>query len=202
MNPIARLFHWLGPAGRLRRRARHTDDAHDRARLLLTAAELDPTPNGRLEAAVALAGAGRLPESAECWRRVIQLDPLRIPDDAQIAALLPVLPQVASELLAGLTRGEPRSRRHWKLERRGSFDGEERWRLEQEAFDTMDELLPTLRYIALAVAHTASAPGRLRIDCDCLTRDSEAYLPVEQIGEAIVEWDEERRITEVRVQGK
>jgi tetratricopeptide (TPR) repeat protein len=202
MNPITRFFHWLGPAGRLRRRARGTGDAHERAELLLRAAELDPTPDGRLEAAAALAQAGRLAESAECWRGAIRLDPVRIPDERQIAALVPVLPQVASELLAGLARGEPRSRRHWKLERRGSFDGEERWRLEQEAFDTMDELLPTLRYIALAVAHTASAPGRLRIDCDCLTRDSEAYLPVEQIGEAIFDWDEERRIADVRVQRK
>ena len=125
---------------------------------------------------------------------------MRIPGEAQIAALVSVLPQVASEVLDGLSRGNPRSRKHWKLERRDSFDGEERWRLEQEAHDTMDALLPALRYIALAVAHTSAAPGRLRIDCDCLTRDGEAYLPIEQMGEAIISWHEGRRVTGVRVQ--
>jgi tetratricopeptide (TPR) repeat protein len=201
MNPITRLFPWLGSAGRLRRRARNTRDASERAELLLRAAELDDTAGARLEAAVALAQAGRLAESAECWRRAIRLDPVRIPAEVQIAGLIPVLPQVASEVLDGLSRGNPRSRKHWKLERRGSFDGEERWRLEQEAHDTMDALRPTLRYIALAVAHTSAAPGRLRIDCDCLTRDSEAYLPIEQLGEAVITWDEARRITDARVQG-
>jgi len=201
MNSITRLFPWLGGAGRLRRRARSTRDANERAALLLRAAELDDTAGAHLEAAAALAQAGRLAESAACWRRAIRLDPLRMPGEAQIAALLPVLPQVASEVLGGLSRGNPRSRKHWKLERRGSFDGEVRWRLEQEAFDTMAGLVPTLRYIALAVAHSSPAPGRLRIDCDCLTRDSEAYLPIEQLGEAVITWDETRRITNVRVQG-
>lgn len=200
MNPIARLFHSLGSAGRLRHRAHDTRDATERAALLLRAAVLDDTPGGHLEAAVALAQADRLAESAESWRRAIQIDPVRIPDEAQVAALMPVMPQVAREVLDGLSRGNPGSRKHWKLERRGSFDGEERWRLEQETFDTMDALLPTLRYIAAAVAHTSAAPGRLRIDCDCLTRDSEAYLPVEQLGEAVISWDEARRITDARVQ--
>src|SRR6185295_18377743 len=125
----------------------------------------------------------------------------RIPDEAQAAALEPVFPRVAREVLDGLTREGLRSKKHWKLVRRGSFDGEERWRLEQEKHDTMDELLPTLRYIALAIAHTAAAPGRLRIDCDRPNDDSEAYLSIVQMGEAIITWDDQRRITDVKVQG-
>ena len=120
--------------------------------------------------------------------------------DAQVAALQPVFPGVARALLDGLSRERPSGRRHWKLERRGSFEGEERWRLEQEAHDTIDALLPTLRYVALAIAHTSGAPGRLRIDCDRLNPDSEAYNPILQMGEAVLAWDEARRITGVRVQ--
>jgi len=111
-----------------------------------------------------------------------------------------VLPRVAQALLDGLSSGsQSRGTRHWRLERRGSFEGEERWRLEQEAHDTMDALLPTLRYVALLVAHTSGAPGRLRIDCDLLTRDSEAYDPIVQMGEATVACDGERRITDLKV---
>ncbi|MFL5539473.1 MAG: hypothetical protein ACJ8J0_10800 [Longimicrobiaceae bacterium] len=175
MNPVSRLFGWFG-------------------------GKLDDTPASRMGAAVALAQADRYDESAESWRRAIALDPRRIPDEAQAAALEPVFPRVAREVLDGLTRDGVRSRKHWKLVRRGSFEGEERWRLEQEKHDTMDELLPTLRYIALAVAHTSAAPGRLRIDCDRPNDDGEAYLPIVQMGEAIVTWDESRRIGDVKAQ--
>ena len=175
MNPVSRLFGWVGR-------------------------KLDDTPASRMEAAVALARAGRYDESAESWRRAIALDPRRIPDEAQVAALEPAFPHVAREVLNGLTREGLRSRKHWKLVRRGSFEGEERWRLEQEKHDTMDGLLPALRYIALAVAHISAAPGRLRIDCDRPNDDSEAYLSIVQMGEAIVTWDSDRRITAVKVQ--
>jgi hypothetical protein len=50
------------------------------------------------------------------------------------------------------------------------------------------------------IAHTSSAPGRLRIDCDRLNDDSEAYNPIIQMGEAVLTWDESRRIAGVRVQ--
>jgi hypothetical protein len=200
MNPIGRVFHWLGRAGRLRRRARAVADASARAGLLLQAAELDDVPGGHLEAAVALAEAGRHDASAASWRRAIALEPVLIPRETQVAALLPVLPRVAREVLDGLSRGTPRAGKHWKLERRGGFEGEERWRLEQEAHSTMDELLPTLRYVAVAIAHTAGAPGRVRIDCDRPNDDSEAYLDVVQMGEAVIAWDEARRIASVRVQ--
>ena len=200
MNPVARLFRRIA-AGRLRRRARAAAaDANERAGLLLRAAELRDVPRLHLEAAVALAQAGRHAESAASWLRAIEQEPLLIPGDAQVAALQPVLPGVARALLDGLSREQPGGRRHWKLERRGSFEGEERWRLEQEAHDTMDALLPTLRYVALAIAHTSAAPGRLRIDCDRPNPDSEAYNPILQMGEAVVAWDETRRITDMRVQ--
>jgi len=156
-------------------------------------------PKRRLAAAAQLAQAGRLDESAESWLAAVGQKPLLVPDEAQLAALGPVLPRVARRLLDGLTRAPDRGK-HWKLERRGSFDGEERWRLEQERHGTMDELLPTLRYVALVVAHTSAAPGRLRIDCDRPNPDSEAYLPIEQMGEAVITWDEDRRITGSRVQ--
>ena len=174
MNPVSRLFGWFGR-------------------------KLDDTPASRMAAAVALARAGRYDESAESWRRAITLDPRRIPDEAQAAALEPVFPRVAREVLDGLTRDGVRSRKHWKLVRRGSFEGEERWRLEQERHSTMEELLPTLRYIALAVAHASAAPGRLRIDCDRPNDDSEAYLSIVQMGEAIITWDDQRRIIDMRV---
>lgn len=157
-----------------------------------------PRAGRHLEDAAALARAGRLAESAESWRRAIALDPLHVPTEAQLAALEPVMPQVAREVLDGLTRGS--GRRDWKLERRGSFDGEERWRLMQAKHDEMEALLPALRYLALAIAHTAAAPGRLRVDCDCPNDDSEAYMEILQMGEAIIAWDESRRITEVRLQ--
>lgn len=175
MNPVSRIFRWFG-------------------------GKLDDTPANQMKAAVALAQAGRFDESAESWRLAIALDPRRIPDEAQVAALGPVFPLVAREVLDGLSREGLRSRKHWKLVRRGSFEGEERWRLEQERHSTMDELLPTLRYIALAVAHTSAAPGRFRIDCDRPNDDSEAYLSIVQMGEAIITWDAGHRIIDMKVQ--
>jgi|GEM_PF-4935488 len=198
MNPVGNLLRRIA-AGRLRRRARGTADANERAALLLQAAQLRDAPRLHLEAAAALAEAGRHAESAASWQRTIEREPLLIPGETQVAALLPVVPRVARAVLDGLSRESSRGRR-WKLERRGSFDGEERWRLEQEEHDTMDALLPTLRYVALAVAHTSGAPGRLRIDCDRPNPDSEAYNPVVQLGEAIITWDEGRRITGVKMQ--
>lgn len=171
MNPVSRLFSWF------RRK-------------------VDDTPASRMKAAVALAQAGRHDDAAEGWLRAVEQKPLLIPSEMQLAALQPVLPRVAQRLLDGLVRS---SGKRWKLERRGSFDGEERWRLEQERHSTMEELLPTLRYIALVVAHTSAAPGRLRIDCDRPNDDSEAYLPIMQMGEAIISWDDQRRITDVRL---
>jgi len=198
------LFRWIGKswkAGTLRRRARRTADPNERAELLLDAAKLDELPSLWLEAAVALAQAGRLDQSAESWRRAIELKPVHIPAEAQVAALLPVFPLVAHPVLDGLTGGRRGFLDHrWKLERRGSFDGEERWRLEQELYGEMNDLLPALRYIALAVAHTSGAPGRLRIDCDRQERDTDSYLDIAQMGEVIITWDESRRITSVRVQ--
>ncbi|MFL5382680.1 MAG: hypothetical protein ACJ8GN_09230 [Longimicrobiaceae bacterium] len=155
-------------------------------------------PKQRLAAAAQLAQAGRLDESAESWLAAVERKPLLVLDEAQLAALGPVLPRVARRLLDGLTRAPDRGK-PWKLERRGSFDGEERWRLEQERHGTMRELLPALRYLALLIAHTSGAPGRLRIDCDRPNPDSEAYLPIEQVGEAIITWDEACRITDVKV---
>ncbi|HET7231301.1 MAG TPA: hypothetical protein VFJ16_14930 [Longimicrobium sp.] len=201
---IGRFFRWIGngrAAGKLRHRAGKTADAAERAELLLAAARLDDTAGGYLEAAVALAQAGRLDESAGSWRRAIDLKPLLIPSEAQLAALAPVLPQVARDVLDALSSHDrKRLGEHWKLERRGSFDGEERFRLEQERHDSLNDLFPTLRYLALAVAHTTGAPGRLRIDCDRLNPDSEAYNPIVQMGEAIVTWDAGRRITDARLQ--
>ena len=198
MNLVARFFRWIG-ARKLRRQARATTDAGKRADLLSHVAELDDRPDSHLEAAVALARTGRHAESAAAWLRAIEREPLLVPGEAQVAALLPVLPRVARAVLDGLSR--PGSgRRRWRLERRGSFDGEERWRLEQEAHETMDALLPTLRYLAQAIVHTSGAPGRLRIDCDRPNDDSEAYNPIIQMGEAIITWDAERRITAVKVQ--
>ena len=40
----------------------------------------------------------------------------------------------------------------------------------------------------------------LRIDCDRPNDDSEAYLSIVQMGEAIVTWDESRRIIDMKVQ--
>lgn len=198
------LFRWVGTgwkAGRLRRRARRTADPNARAELLLEAAKLDGLPGVWLEAAVALAQAGRLDQSAESWRRAIEIKPVLVPAEAQIAALFPVFPRVAGQVLDGLTGDRRGFLDHFsKLERRGSADGEERWRLEQDRYGEMKELLPTLRYIALAVAHTAGAPGRLRIDCDRKERDSDTYLDIAQLGEVIIAWDENRAITSVRVQ--
>ena len=198
MNPIGNFLHRIA-AGRLRRRADGTANANARAELLLQATKLRDDPDLHLEAAAALAQAGRLAESAASWQRAIEQRPLLIPSEAQIDALLPVLPRVAQTVLDGLSRESSQGRR-CKLERRGSFDGEERWRLEQEEHDTMDALLPTLRYVALVVAHTSGAPGRLRIDCDRPNPDSEAYNPILQMGEAIITWGEDRRISGVKVQ--
>ena len=149
-----------------------------------------------LRATAALAASGRHDEAAASWRRAIGLHPVLIPDAGQLSTLLPVLPRVAREVLDGLSRGDG----HWTLERRGAFDGEERSRLQQDRHDTMEALLPTLRFLAAAVAQVADAPGRLRIDCDRPNDDSEAYMEVLQMGEAVFAWDAERRVTDERVQ--
>lgn len=199
MNPIIRLAHWIGRPGRLRRQARNTTDAGERASLLSQAAEGSTDAAVHLEAAAALAQAGRHADAMASWRRCLHLQPLRVPTDAQLAALDAVMPQVAQEVLDTLV--SPRkTRRHWKMERRGTLDGEERWRMEQETHWTFAELMPTLRYIALAVAHTTAAPGRLRIDCDRLERGGDEDDRMLQMGEAIVTWDGDRRITNIRVQ--
>ena len=201
---LGRLIRWIG-AGRkaatLRRQARRTADPNQRADLLLRAATLDDLPSLCLEAAAALAQVGRLDESAGCWRRALTLKPVLVPSAAQVEALLPVLPRMAREVLDGLADGHPGFLDfRWKLERRGSLDGEERWRLEQEKIDGMEQLLPTLRYIALLVAHTTGAPGRVRIDCDLYDNDTDSYQEIHALGEAIISWDGDRRITDVRVQ--
>jgi hypothetical protein len=136
--------------------------------------------HAELRAAAALAAAGRHDEAAASWCRAIQLHPVLVPDAAQVTALLPVLPRVAREVLDGLAREDG----CWRLERRGSLDGEESWRLVQARHDTMEALLPTLRFLAAAVAQVADAPGRLRVDCDRPNDDSEAYMEVLQMGEA------------------
>ncbi|HEU4560644.1 MAG TPA: hypothetical protein VFS20_22520 [Longimicrobium sp.] len=201
MNPVSVLVGWgrnARAAKKLRRQARDTADPGRRAELLLEAAKLADVPSAYMEAAVALAEARRYDECAASWRRAIQLKPVLIPGETQVAALEPVLPQVAREVLDGLSRGPGLLEHHWKLQRRGAFDGEERWKLEQEAHETMSDLLPTLRYIALAVAHTAGAPGRVRIDIDRMERDSETNL-MGQMGEAIFTLDDACRIIDVRI---
>lgn len=201
---LGRLIRWIGAsrkAGTLRRQARRTADPNQRAELLLDAAKLDDIPSLRLEAAVALAQAGRHEESAWSWRRAIELKPAHVPSGEQIGALLPVLPRVARAVLDGLASADRTLLdQRWKLERRGSFEGEERWHLLQERYDQMEHLLPTLRYIALAVAHSGGAPGRVRIDCDVYDPDPDSYLEIRQLGEVVISWDESRHITNVRVQ--
>jgi hypothetical protein len=154
------------------------------------------TAKQRLAAAAEHARAGRFDEATQSWVRAVELKPQLIPNDAQLAALEPALPRVARQVLDQLSVPT----KHWKLERRGSLDGEERWRLEQDKHWTMAKLAPTLHYVALVIVHTSAAPGRLRIDCDRIDDDSEAYLPLQQMGEAVITWDEARRITDVRVQ--
>jgi hypothetical protein len=145
----------------------------------------------RLSAAAALAAAGRVQEAAESWRQALAGDPLHLPSEAQLAALEPVLPLIAIEVRDALLRAS----KGWTLQRRGCFDGEERWRLEQARHDSMEDLQPTLRFVALVIAHTSPAPGRLRIDCDWQNDDSEAYLALSQLGEALFTWDEARRVS-------
>lgn len=201
---LGRLIRWIGDgrrAGALRRQALGTEDVGRRAELLRAAVELDDLPSLCLEAAVALAQAGGLDESAECWIRALKVKPGPIPTDEQIDALHPVLPRAAREVLGRLEHGPDGFLDHrWMLERRGSFDGEERWRLEQEEIDEMERLAPTLRYVALLVAHTSAAPGRVRIDCDLYDRDTDSYQEIRQLGEAIMSWDENRRISGVQMQ--
>jgi hypothetical protein len=133
---LGRFFRWIGSgraAGKLRRRPRTTADANECAELLLDAARLYDGPTVHLEAAVALAEANRVEERAICWRRAVELKLLLLPTDAQLAALASVLRQTAGDVLASLTsRDRKLLGQHWKPEWRGSFDGEERWRLEQE----------------------------------------------------------------------
>lgn len=204
MNPISRLVHWFGSARearRLRKLARHAAEPAERVALLERAVALDDTPAARMELAVACARCGWLDRAAASWKRAVELKPVTLPSNEEVAALTPVLPLAAREVLAAMMDGRRSfGDRHWKLERRGTADGEERWRLEQESAWTMDELLPRLRFIALVIAHTAGAPGRVRIDCDRFETDSEAPSEIVQVGEAIVSWDEQRRITQVRVQ--
>jgi hypothetical protein len=178
----------------LARRARTSEDSAERAALLVQAAASHGTAERHLEAAAALAAAGRLAASAQSWRQALARDPLQLPSDAQLAALSPVLPLVAVEVRDALLRGTT----GWTLQRRGCFAGEERWRLEQARHDSMDALLPTLRYLALVIAHTSPVPGRLRIDCDWQNDDSEAYLALSQLGEALFSWDEARRVSALR----
>jgi hypothetical protein len=171
MNPISLLSRWFGG-----------DDA-----------------SAQIKVAVAAAQGGRLDAAAESWRRAVAMQPVLIPSEAEMAALAPVLPLVAREVLARLASADGTGKRGWKLERRGAFDGEERWKLLQERFDELPKLVPTLRFVAQAIAHTADAPGRVRFDCDRPERDTEAYLDVVQMGEVVISWDESRRITDVMV---
>ena len=203
MNPVSRIFRWIGSgatAAKLRREARRTADPAERVTLLERAVALDDLPTARMELAVAAAQCGLLDTAAASWRRAVEMRPLLVPSDADLAALAPVLPLVAHDVLAAMT-GDRRGflEHHWKLERRGSFDGEERWKMEQEEQPTMRDLLPTLRLIASAVAHTAAAPGRVRIDCDLFVNDSDLYNPVSQMGEAIIAWDAERRLADITI---
>ncbi|HEX6751875.1 MAG TPA: hypothetical protein VF092_31560 [Longimicrobium sp.] len=203
MNPVSRVFRWIGggaTAAKLRRHARRTADPAERVTLLERSVALDDLPTTRMELAVAAARCGLLDTAAANWRRAVEMRPLLLPSEADLAALAPVLPLVAKDLLAAMTGGRKGFlEHHWKLERRGSFDGEERWKVEQEEQPTMRDLLPTLRLIALAVAHTAAAPGRVRIDCDLYVNDSDLYNPVSQMGEAIIAWDAERGLTDVAI---
>ncbi|HSU17231.1 hypothetical protein [Longimicrobium sp.] len=203
MNPISRFFHWIGKgraAGRLRRQARRAAEPADRVALLERAVALDDSASTWMELAVAAARCGRLGQAAESWRRAIAMQPVLIPPDAEMAALAPVLPLVAGDLLAAVSGGRRAfGDRRWKLERRGAFDGEERWKVEQERASEMKELLPALRFVAQAISHTAGAPGRVRFDCDRLERDSDAYNEIVQMGEVLIRWDESRRITGVDV---
>jgi hypothetical protein len=204
VNPISRLFRWVGgvrAAGRLRRQARRAAEPADRVALLERAVALDDIPSARMELAVAAARCGWLDEAAASWRRAVEMKPVLIPDDEQMAALAPVLPLVASDVLAAMTSGRRGFMdHHWKLERRGALDGEERWKVEQEAAWEMKELLPKLRFLAQVIAHTAGAPGRVRFDCDRLDRGSDTSDEIVQMGEAVFSWDESRGITGVTVQ--
>jgi hypothetical protein len=190
------LLGWIEAAG-LSRRARQTADPVQRAELLVRAAAGHGTAARHLEAAVALAQAGRTAESAESWRKSIARDPLLIPDRTQLDALRSVVPTVAPEIVKALIHDRG-ARAKWRLQRRGCFDGEERWRLEQAGQDTLDALLPTLRYLALLIAQISAAPGRLRLECDWQNDDDEAYLPITQLGEVLFAWDESRQPGEPR----
>jgi hypothetical protein len=202
VNPISRLIRSFGngrAAGKLLRQARRTAEPAECVALLERAVALDDVPSVRMELAVAEAQCGRLDAAAESWRRAVAMKPVLIPSEAEMAALTPVLPLVAREVLAGLASADGSGKRAWKLERRGAFDGEERWKLLQERFDELPELVPTLRFVAQAIAHTAGAPGRVRFDCDRPERDSEAYLDIVQMGEVVISWDESRHITDINV---
>jgi hypothetical protein len=203
VNPISRLFRWFGDAreaGRLRKRARRTAEPAERVALLDRAVALDDSASARMELAVACARCGWLDRAAASWNRAIQLKPVTLPSDEEVAALTPVLPLAARDVLRAMMHGRRSfGDRRWKLERRGALDGEERWRLEQESGWTMEELLPTLRFVALVIAHTADAPGRVRIDCDRFDAGSDGPTEIIQVGEAIISWDDQRRITQVCV---
>jgi len=199
VNPISRLIRWLGgrAAAKLLRQARRTAEPADRVALLERAVALNDVPSTRMKLAVAAARCGRLDQAAESWRRAIAMKHVVVPSDEEMAALAPVLPLVARDVLAAMADGV--SRREWKLERRGAFDGEERWKLLQDAEDELPRLVPKLRFIAQAIAYTTEAPGRVRFDCDRRERDSDAYLDVAQMGEVVISWDESRCITAVDV---
>ena len=204
MNPISRLLRSFGDAreaGRLRKRARQTTEPADRVALLERAVALDDTSAARMDLAVACARCGWLDRAAASWKRAVEMKPATLPSDEEEAALTPVLPLAARDVLEAMMHGRRSlGDSHWKLERRGTRDGEERWKLEQKAGWTMEELLPKLRFVGLLIAHTAGAPGRVRIDCDRLDTDSERSSDIVQVGEAVISWDEHRRITQVRVQ--
>src|SRR5690349_1134359 len=97
-----------------------------RVALLERAVALDDIPSARMELAVAAAQCGWLDRAAESWRRAVAMKPVIIPTEAELSSLGTVLPLVARDVLAAMTAGRA-NKPHWKLERRGSFDGEERW---------------------------------------------------------------------------
>jgi hypothetical protein len=201
VNAVSRFFRWVGnprAAAKLRRRARRTAEPAERVALLERAVALDDIPSARMELAVAAAQCGWLDEAAESWRRAVAMKPVIIPTTAELAALWPVLPLVARDLLRVMS-GTGAKKPHWKLERRGSFGGEERWKVEQESAWTMDELMPTLRFLAQVIAHTAAAPGHVRFDCDRLDRGGDSSDEIVQMGEAIIRWDEQRRLDDTGI---
>ena len=192
-NPFQSLvgcFRKLRKADQLHKQARQAATPAESVRLLRESLRLDDLRSVRFDLAMALARNKEWAAGAAEWLWLIRRGKYLFLTEEQLAVMLQVVPQVATEALAALRVPRPSHGGYyeWAMERDRDAGTRPIWNVSSPKHRNLQDFEPALKYVALLLSHETAGPGRAVFCCEHVSR-GDGPDTLTDLGKVTCEWN-------------